>query len=248
LKKAIAQQKYAHPPIVEAVIDFGVEGEVAFDIATKAASKLSGQYAINAVDFEISGTVEAGAKTSLDISQRQTGRRLISADQADILVISQRSVLFSRKAPYPGWEAFRERIEEELKQIRKIIRNKIRRIGVRFINRLDIPMERDKDEFFQEEYLLAYTQIPDVLQPMTGYKAQFTISVDDGKSVARVSTGAVNSPVPNSVGLLLDIDVIRQVDIPQQNSYLWNVLENQRVLKNMVFETLVTDKAKAFFK
>jgi uncharacterized protein (TIGR04255 family) len=53
--------------------------------------------------------------------------------------------------------------------------------------------------------------------------------------------------VPGKLSFSLDIDVWRQVDVPQKDNDVLELLGKMRDAKNQLFETFITDKARDLF-
>ncbi len=62
------------------------------------------------------------------------------------------------------------------------------------------------------------------------------------------NTGLVSSPLIGHVSFLLDIDVARINDVPQSETELWTMIANMRVLKNQLFESSITQRARDLFE
>jgi uncharacterized protein (TIGR04255 family) len=57
----------------------------------------------------------------------------------------------------------------------------------------------------------------------------------------------VRSPLERHFSVLLDIDVVREVDVPQKDNEIWKELDLMRTHKNRIFEECVTDSARKLF-
>ncbi len=84
------------------------------------------------------------------------GRKHISADKRQLAVFRRNGFSFSRLPPYERWQSFRD----EAKRLWKIYRDVaseqlITRWGLRYINRIDIPLKTPL-----ENYLTIYPELP----------------------------------------------------------------------------------------
>lgn len=235
---------YVRPPIVEAVVELRFASEIALEVAVRAASRLSDRYPTSLSDYQVIGQIEAGGAST--VRQREIARRLVSEDQADTLIVGVGNIIFSRSAPYPGWDAFISRVRDETDALLpKLTGARINQIGLRYINRIDVVSKADIS-FTPGQYVRF---IP--LLPNGSVVGGFTMQVEMPTSVEgrqiRLATATVESPVPNAFGLLVDIDVIHHVATGISKNHVWDMLGEMRVMKNQFFEAAITDAARELF-
>ena len=71
----------------------------------------------------------------------------------------------------------------------------------------------------------------------------------DIRGACIINQTIIEPPVkPNTVALVLDIDVFRAEDLPATEAQLWEQLEQLRHAKNFVFESCITDEARRLFQ
>ena len=122
----------------------------------------------------------------------------------------------------------------------------ISRIGVRYINRIDIPISGPIVEF--EDYLHLYAKIPDVLGPVGGYAAQAVLPLADIGCTLRLNSAVVPSPILDHMSILFDQDIAKEENPPQSDGDISELLGKIRVKKNEVFEACITDRARELFQ
>ena len=155
----------------------------------------------------------------------------------------------SRLAPYNGWESFEPWVRKNWKIWRKITKyTKIKRIGVRYINRIDIPAKTG-DIIDIEDYLTVFPKYPEphLLTSFTKY----TIQIEGPFSIEGfyliINTNVVKSPLIDHFSIVLDLDLSPQEGIPQKNDKIWEMINQMREYKNNAFEMCITDKARELF-
>ena len=80
---------------------------------------------------------------------------------------------------------------------------------------------------------------------MHGYLMQVTLPTAKPKWIVTITSALVFlPPLLNHVSLLLDIDIFRTEEIPNNDNQLWEVVEEAHVLKNNVFETCITEETR----
>ena len=234
---------YKRPPITEAVIELRFARPISEDIIAQAARFLANEYFYQ--------DPEKGANIKIDAATGKTeyepvwsGEKLSSVDRADIVVFRTTAFVTSRLAPYLGWEQFRNRSERAWAVWKRAAGwAELARIGVRYINRIDIPTEGPVN---LADFLNIYPSTPDG-PPITGYTMQVIrpIGVDEGHST--INTASVVSPLIGFSSFVLDLDVYKETDLPKRDDALWETLDKFRMHKNNVFESCLTQRTRAIF-
>lgn len=245
-----AVQNYLHPPITEAVIEVRVNHVMSTDDIEQVARPLGKvyphkqiitNYGINLPDQPIGGE-------SLVINSQPRGLRLNSDDQTNIAIITQNSLTVARLAPYLGWDDLYDQFIKAWKSWKKVAKTKqISRIGVRYINRIDIPL-KGENKIELEDYLDFYPKVPELgNSPMAEYLIQVTQPLSALPWSATIISTGLQSPLVNNISLLLDIDVFRTESIPMKNEDLWAMIAEARDIKNAVFQSCITQKTMELF-
>ncbi len=183
------------------------------------------------------------------IEAEEKGYRLSNTDGTDVVVVTSSAFSHSRLAPYLGWEQLRGLAEEEWQTWKRAVGyKKISRIGVRFINRIDIPAKRGSKVLI-EDYLRLYPQVPEngSIPSLNHYTMQVAAEVTEIEGIIVVNSGSVASPLVDHSSFVLDLDISRQTNIPQNDKDLWAFVETIRSFKNSVFEMCITDKSREIF-
>jgi uncharacterized protein (TIGR04255 family) len=170
-----------------------------------------------------------------------------SADRADVLLVTSAHMTCSRLAPYVGWDTFRARAEDHWRTWKRVVGyRKIGRIGVRFINRIDIPATGG-EEVKISDYLRVRPEAPAVKR-MDSYALQMSGPLEEDNCRWMINSSVVAPPpLVGHVSVILDIDVSRAGDPPQRDDEIWALIDRIRVHKNHMFEASVTDKARELF-
>jgi uncharacterized protein (TIGR04255 family) len=240
-------QKYKRPPITEAVIEIRFETPVEPSTIDKAVARFRDRYPLTELQNTL-GLQLDGQRGSMQIEQKVTGVKLTSLDGTEVLMIGTSAFSASCLAPYPGWEAFYGRAEREWRDWKKVVGyRKIQRIGVRYINRIDVPSEPGALVRI-EDYLNFYPQAPSGLAfPMTQYAMQVVAPLGEDNCNVVLNSTSVPSPLLNHASFVFDVDMSRDGDVPQKDDEVWAFVSRLRGHKNRVFESCVTDQAKALF-
>ena len=124
----------------------------------------------------------------------------------------------------------------------------IARIGVRYINRIDIPLTADGPLNIEDylEFVPSVAAITD--RPMLGYLMQVGIPTYDPRWSATITTTALgDAQIPAHASIILDIDVARTTDIPQNEKLFWPMIDQAQLIKNDIFERCIKEPARKLF-
>ncbi len=248
LYQPLTSPHYPRAPITEAVIQLRMTADVEMKALAKIQHRLKSAYPnsqqLQNVAFSFDNTGR-----QINVVQNPQGFRLANDDQTDIVMLTPRDLTAARLPPYPGWEHLRANANTAWKIWKAATpRHPIERIGVRFINRIDIPVA-DAHLFDIQEYLNFYPSTsPITAAPMLGYLLQVTVPTFDPLSIATITTTTLGTNlIPKHHSLILDIDVSRTADIPIRDDRLWPLIDQARVIKNDIFERCITDASRKLF-
>jgi len=247
---ATPARSYKRPPAVETVIELKYRTPIDEQTIKKVAKKFRPHYPRSERQTGVEYRVDI--KTGkIDTVPEWHGLKLASEDAADVLFIRTMGFSHIRLAPYLGWNRFIDGATRNwVTAIGVIGRRAISRVGLRYMNRLDVPVQKDK-ELKIEDYLRI---IPITIEfglkwdPISTYLVHFTRSLGVDGFFVNVSTGTTDSPLVNHRSLLLDIDVYSDGLNLLKDSDIWNLAAKMRTYKNDIFEATVTDNARALFE
>lgn len=240
---------YDRAPITEVAIEVRFASAFDKNVFKKLPKKFEKYYPdlkpINHYNFEVSiinGEPVTNTNQIIDY-------RLSSNDMSQIVVLKNSSFILSQLAPYKNWEDLISRFERDWKLLKKHGGNhQVARIGVRFINRIDIPQSGSGHLINEDEYLNIYPKQPDILNPFLNYAIQSQTMLEDIKSLLTVNTANIQSPLPRHLSILFDQDIGRTVETPQSTEDILKYLNEVRIKKNAVFESCITNKTRELFK
>jgi uncharacterized protein (TIGR04255 family) len=235
---------YNKPPIQEALIDIKVIYED-FDIT--AADKLHEKFieqlptknARNAVSLQITPDGSSVGDTGID------GYMFQSADGNKVLQIAKDGFTFSLVNNYDSWESFYEEANKYWEIFKQEMKpSTVVRVGVRYVNKLDLPLELDK----LPEYISTKLELEPISQIPTEIFARFVLPFDSHTCIVTHATNP-NLLTQTSRGYIIDIDVFEETAFEVSNDeHLSTLLEELRDIKNLVFENSITDKARELFE
>lgn len=241
-------ERLAKAPIVEAVIDFRARGvspweerEISSRLA-EAIPEYPAQKRISSFSLAAQFDLSQGPEPAASASQQHgwLGVRVASSDGKHVAMFTRNGFSLSRLAPYESWGQFRAEADRLWILHREMAGvAEVQRIGVRFINRLNLPADAPL-----EDYLAGAGEAPGGLQTQ-GFLYQNTLAVPGHPyNVTLVRTGqAAGDRLPDGTTLLLDIDAYCARAASTQPDVIADHLENLHLLKNHVFFSALTEKA-----
>jgi uncharacterized protein (TIGR04255 family) len=243
---------FARPPIVEAVIERRYPDPIDLTTIESLRRRFEREYPAVGQLNEMSLAINPVGATP-QFSQNTIGYRLTNLAGNTIIVFTTHTTAFSRVAPYPGWQEFSTGAADVFGIARNMMSySKIGRIGVRYINRIDIPIEHDSGQpvpIRLEDYLLIHSEYPEsVFGSVQGYTMQFVTALPGIASRATINVATTESPAPRFGSIIFDIDIGREAEVPQREDQISSLLDSIRVEKNRIFAGCLTDKAKALFQ
>ena len=243
-------QKYTKPPIVEAVLHVRYREPMTAGQVRRISALLKSRYPNSREEADFQMVAEAGGKKVLipKAVQVDTGNRLVSGNDQLVVVTRPSSVLFAHQAPYPGWEAFIGQAHFVFDTLRdKIGVRTVSSVGLRYVNRIDIPSPEGRIN--PTDYLSIGVAVPStgLVESSRLFQVLSEVDLNHDKLVARIGAATAVPALIGYVALLLDIDIIAQADVPAKAVDFWALVARMRDDKNTIFESCVTDKARALF-
>ena len=243
---------YKQPPITEAVIEIKFVttfDPVRLDEANKKFAKNYPQHQAvkqQLIKINLPNKEQQGSKATAQ-REESVGHRRSDPDVTQLLLALPSSFIVSQLAPYSGWEAFFKRFVRDWNVWKRVMgHNEIARIGVRYINRIDIPVVDNVARF--EDYLNYYPHTPTSLDPVLAYAIQTENYLSNIDCKLTINSAVVEAPILDHMSFVVDQDISREFNPPQKDSEIMSLLEQIRLEKNRIFEACITDKARARFQ
>jgi len=239
--------RYPHAPITEAVIDIQCTGGRGVADLEKVNDD-ERRYPLTEKLFAARGQMLLGpdSNASASASSEAIGFLHRSDDGLQIYQARVNGFTFSRLAEYTSWGEVSGEARRLWTKYREIAApSAVTRIALRYVNRLDIPLPLD--DF--SRYLRTAPQLSSELpQGLSGYFMQLQVPLPDTRTSCVINETIIQPTKPNTVAVVLDIDVFRADELPQDEAQLWNQMDQLRHEKNQVFEACITNEARRLFQ
>lgn len=241
-------RNYSAPPIIEAIVELRFANDLTDADRERVSKRLASRYP--SVEEGVQQVIglqvnQTGIAVNTTVQERITRRR--SLDSPALVQIGTHILGVVAAAPYAGWDELFDRFVEDWSLAKKIWKYRhINRIGVRYLNRIDLtPDPNGVVEY--EDFLNLRINLPEEFPSIFNYNLGFQSGIEEIKCGVTVHSGIVEPAVPGRTSFTLDIDVWRQVEVPQKDGEVFELLGLIRKAKNDLFETFITDEARRIF-
>jgi uncharacterized protein (TIGR04255 family) len=187
----------------------------------------------------MTGSIPIGPGQPVASAQRQIGYRFSSKDGRHIAQATTDEFLFSRLHPYTSWKEFKSEAQRIWEPYRDLVSPvSIKRVGLRFINRLSFPNPCDYDN-----YLKSPPVVPEGLpQSVSGFLTQVMMEDPQNKVSSALIQVSHPSVDPDFSEVILDISSSKQGDFDLDEKKIWSMFDLLRDTKNCIFFNSITEK------
>lgn len=246
-------EPFKNPPIQEALLDIQVTlpPEASLEILKGFHSGLEERFPERQErislqqGFQFSGAGETQAVTA---SRSVDGYLFVSKQTGKIVQARLDGFTFNKLKPYSRWDDFSSEAKELWERYVKIVKPaNIRRIGLRYLNRIEIPLPIGDTS----EWCLLFPDLPrKIPQKIADFFLRFTVPLENAPAAGASVTLTFEPPQKSAtLALILDIDAFQAFEmLPPDTEEIWKRLAMLRGLKNDIFDASLTDKTKAMFR
>ena len=241
-------RKYRDPPIVEAVCEFRFEPSAPWDLTIpgliyeKLKEDFHKKRPVKLQELRIE-TSPAGFEQTFGTSD---GMRFLREDEKTFIQVAQNILSANHVKPYSNWESFLPFIHQAFETYKEVAKpNGIRRIGLRYINRIEIPGSPIKIEDYLHFYPFVASHLP---QMFGNFLAAIETHYDESRDILKLQAGSAPVQTPGRVGIILDLDyfLTQPGGVPMDSVFEWVALAHDRVEE--VFEGCITDLLREMFE
>lgn len=236
----------SNPPITEALIDIQVEPVASLNTALieEAYTTFRDRFPEKRIlrrrslKFDMGVEQGPGAETT---DGGIVGYHFVAKNGEKLVQFKLDGFTFNKLPPYDTWEA----VCEEAKQLWSIYKdvlkpNYIKRIAVRYVNKIEIPVGSEISDYFTAPPL-----VPDGLpKAIEKFISRITIGNPELNASAIITLAFEGVYKADKVPILLDIDVYKLLKInANEDSDIWSDFKKFRDFKNEIFFNSLKEKA-----
>ena len=239
---------YKSPPLVEALCEFQfasenwdwtIPGLIYQEIQTRFPQKRQ----LNRVEFEI-------AALQGHLSQQVKGNadrmHFLNPDNTALVQVGPDLLVVNHLQPYPQWRNFRPLILDMVGVYQRIANPKsLKRIGLRFINRIEIP----EKSFQMADFFKLEPRLPDEVPHQ--YKTLFMrveIPYVTDAGLLTLTLGSIEPDQINKSSFILDLDFATLPDTQLSFDDCESWIEGAHTNIETFFEACITDDLRGLFQ
>lgn len=247
---------YEKPPIIEALCEFYFSSNQPWDwtipglIYAKVGSEFPTKRQFNPLQVELraetKGTSVQNVVGSVDRMQ------FLSQDESALIQVGPDFMSVHHLKPYSNWETFKQMISRSLMVYQQVASpQKITRIALRYINRIEIPEKMIDPEQRIElgDFLLAAPSVPkDVPQVFSTWVQRVEIPFKHANGLLALQSGSIHEEGQRDVAFLLDLAFLAlQPELVRLDSAMeWVERAHEEI--ESTFESCITPNTRRLFK
>lgn len=240
--------KYASPPVIEAVCEFRLADETEWDMTVPGLIYEEIKDEFPHKDHRQIQQMGIRKTDNGPVHEMRTDERMLflTDDRKMFVQIGKRLVAINCLQPYPAWDVFKQKIDEVFGVLKNNVELRgIQRVGLRYINRVDLPRRVLK----LEEYFSFYPHKGEGLpKNIANFNMICVFPFHEGQEVCRVQLRDAKPQDDTSVAVMLDLDYCSAVPnkVPVVRTLEWVEGAHQKVVN--VFEGCISDKLRDIFR
>ncbi len=250
------RRRYKNPPIEEALCEFRFEPGRDWDLTVpgKLQAELGNEYTGKPQQgkvVEVELDTQKGGSPNLRYREGFSKVQLVTKDGKRMVGVGQDVLSIHMLRPYQdpsnpkasGWDEFKPKIVTALKAYESVSEPVgVRRIGIRYINKIVVPEKNVKVEEYLKCALPVVNGLPDRL---SNFMSRVDYAYKDGVHLV-LSQGLAGAQTDH-IGFLLDLDVIWETTEPITLDEALEKTHGLRIRERDAFESVITDKARELF-
>jgi uncharacterized protein (TIGR04255 family) len=241
-------KKYRNPPIVEALCEFRFEPGVPWDMAIpglvyeKVRDRFPKRRQVRAVEISVAAG-PGGIEQQVVTTDRM---QFLREDEKALIQVGPNLLAVNHLKPYPTWQEFLPLIRQGFDAYLEVANPKsIQRVGLRYINRIEIPGQRIQLEDYFEFRPFIGPNLPQDFGPfIVGIQVPYT----DSRDMLRLQVANAAAETPDIVAIMLDLDyfLAQPGGVSKEQVFQWIEVAHSRVEE--VFEACITDRLRQMFE
>jgi uncharacterized protein (TIGR04255 family) len=248
--------KLKNTPIVEAVLDIDCDMPPSFDVSAleeTARDAFRESYPKFRTQVMQEHTIEAKANEEprISVRHRAQGFQFLTEDERQLVQIRPVGFTFNRLAPYDGLDQYLPEIERVWDIFRALAKPvAVRRINLRFINRILLPMDGKQSIELNDYLQLGPRLVDESNMSLASFLHQHSAIEKSSGNILNVVLTA-QPPFDEGYPIIFDITAtaLNEAGVePEDWGALRTKIQALRILKNRVFQNTLTDKCLKLYR
>lgn len=237
------RRRYQRPPLLEAVAEFRFAPDSPWDTTVPGLiyDRLKNAFPKKEQVMALDAAIQAESNTFQPVERL----RLTREDERALLHLNANYLSVSRLEPYESWEEFKPLIDEAVATYRDVANPAgIQRVGLRYVNRVVIPVE----EFDLANYFAFYPHLGEQLPSQHGpFICGVQFAYEEGRDAVRMQLADSPNDGDNAA-FVLDIDYFLAVAGETAFEEVDTWLETAHGRIEELFEGSITDALREQFE
>lgn len=242
---------YENPPLTEAVCEFRFEAGEPWDWAVpgRLYERLGGEFP-RREHVPPMGNTPAAVPGGARLLPAPIRMRFLSSEGNAMVQVGCDLLAVNYLRPYPGWEAFSRTIYAALDAYESVARPAgLVRVGLRYINRIEVPVLEPATPVESSEYITASPGVPPRWQgePLRGFVQRIEVPFPSVQAVLTVHSGSAEADRQDCVAFLVDLDFATDLTgvLPLGGAREWLEAAHREVFG--AFQACITPRTEASF-
>lgn len=242
-------KQYKNPPIIEALCEFRFIPSQEWDLTIPGLiyEKVKKLFPMREQQLGIGFKLDKSEKgINYQIEPGPPRIQFFKKNKETLIQLSPNLLSINQLKPYQSWKKFKPMILDSFQKYKEVSNPKdFQRIGLRYINRIDI----DSVSIEFEKYFNLSFRIPEKLpQDYNDFFIRIQIPYSGGRDSMIISMSSIDPIKPKSLSMILDLDYIMHIPsaINFEKVPAWIEEAHSRVEE--VFEACITDRTRTLFQ
>ncbi len=240
-------RKYRNPPIIEALCEFRFEQDSEWDPTVYGLmyEKTKDDFPKRKKARQLSLGLAAESDGMRQRVQASDRMQFLSSDEKTLVQVAENLLVVNKMAPYGSWEELVPTVMHCFDVYSEVATpTKVGRIGLRYINRLDLPGPRaDLEEFVEFRPHLG-SALPQDHGP---FSVSVMLPYHQERDVLKLEFSSCEASSPAVLSATLDLDyfLAEAMDVDGQSVRNWLDAAHSQVER--IFEACITDRLREVF-
>lgn len=243
------RREYRNPPVVEALSRLGWAREAPWTVTTPGLlfEALRDAYpeepqarSLLQADFR-----QQAGDSNFEVRTGPPKMAFSAAGGSRLLMVGQTDVSAHSLAPYEGWESLEERLFDGFQHVQRVlnVEPKFSQLGLRYINRIEIPEPRIK---FEDFLTVSFQLPPGFPDEIHSFIDRVEVAYPDGPIKLAFTWASTDAP-EESIAFILDFDLTTSLAEPVELAEARQLLGKMKEKEGVAFEGLLQDRLREMF-
>lgn len=243
--------KYLNCPIVEALCEFHFEPDPDWDMTIPGLfyDEVKQDYPHKRQQMGIGFQMTPNEKgVAQNIGPLPPKIQFVTDDETEMIQVSQNLLVINKLKPYSTWNEFKGMIKRGCDTFYDIAHPKgIQRIGLRYINKIEMPYNEGSDNIQLEDYFHIYPEAPPTFPSYTNFFTRIEMPYHDARDFLLITIGTMEDKIEGLAQIILDLEYILAIPngLSQRDIEVW--IDEAHGVISEVFERCITPNARELF-